>query len=62
MYDDDKYCKAHIPLDTGFALATKRKRNQHKKHEMYMANAKMLLFEPNATYIPVTRVIWFCVG
>ena len=48
--------KAHIPLDTGFALATQCKLNQHKKHEMYMANAKVLRLVPNATFIPLTRV------
>ena len=37
--------KAHIPPETGFALATKRKGNQHKKHEMYMPNAS-----PNARH------------
>ena len=45
------YSKAHIPLETAFALAT-----QHKQHEMYMPNARILLLEPNATYIPLTRV------
>ena len=37
-------------------LATKRKGNQHKKHEMYMANAKIFRLGPIATYIPLTRV------
>ena len=37
--------KAHIPPEKGFALATKRKGNQHKKHEMYMPNAS-----PNARH------------
>ena len=27
-----------------------------KKNEMYMANANILRLEPNATYIPLTRV------
>ena len=48
--------KAHIPLETGFALATKRKGNQHKKKEMYIANAKILRWGPNATYVPLTCV------
>ena len=48
--------KAQIPLETGLALATKHKLNQHKKHEMYMANAEILCLEPNATYIPLTCV------
>ena len=48
--------KAHIPLETGFALGTKCKGNLHKKHEMYMANAKVLCWVPNATYIPLTGV------
>ena len=38
--------KAHIPLETGFALATQHKWNQHKKHEMYMADARILRWDP----------------
>ena len=41
----------------GFALATQRELNQHKKNEMYMANARNLRLGPNATYIPLT-----CIG
>ena len=40
----------------GLCLATKRKCNQHKKHEKYMANTKILRWGPNATYIPLIRV------
>ena len=35
-------CKAHIPLETGFALGTKSKWNQHKK----MANARNFVWDP----------------
>ena len=28
----------------------------HKQHEIYMANAKILCLEPNATYFPLTCV------
>ena len=38
--------KADIPLETGFAMATQRKLNQHKKHDMYMANARILRWDP----------------
>ena len=48
--------KAHIPPETGFALATKRKWNLHKKYEMYMPNASPNARRPNATYIPLTGV------
>ena len=47
---------AHIPLDTGFALTTKRKWNLHKKYEMYMPNTSPNTRRPNATYIPLTGV------
>ena len=32
-------------------------KSTQKKHEMYMANAKILRLEPNVTYIPLTRVV-----
>ena len=32
----------YIPLEMGFALATQREWNLHKKYEMYMANARNL--------------------
>ena len=32
------WCKAHIQPETTFGLATQRKCNEHKQHEMYMAN------------------------
>ena len=38
--------KAHIPLETGFALVTQHEWNQPKKHEMYMANARILRWDP----------------
>ena len=51
--------KAHIPLKTAFALATKRKWNWHKQPEMYMPNASPNARRPNATYIPLTCVeVW----
>ena len=31
-------------------------KKRDKQHEMYMANAKILLWVPNATYILLTRV------
>ena len=31
-------------------------KSTQKKHEMYMANAKILHLEPNTTFIPLTRV------
>ena len=49
-------CKAHISMETGFALATQHKWNQHKKHEMYIANNSPSHWGPNATYIPPARV------
>ena len=47
------YLKAHIPPETGFALATKRKINKHKKHEMYMPNAS-----PNARHLTPPIFHW----
>ena len=53
--------KAHIALEIVFSLATQRKWKWHKQHEMYMANAKMLRWGPNATYIsPACVGGWRC--
>ena len=43
-------------MRTEFALGTTRGKKRDKQHEIYMANAKMLRLEPNATYIPLTFV------
>ena len=37
-------------------LGNQRERNEHKQHEMYMANAKILHWGPNTTYIPLARI------
>ena len=34
----------------------------HKKHEMYMGNAKVLRLVTNANYIPLTRIGGFALG
>ena len=49
-------------METGFALGTKCKLNLHKKHEMYMTNAKVLRLVPNTTYIPLTHIGGFALG
>ena len=44
---------AHIPLKTG------PNANETKKKEMYMANANILHWVLNATYIPLTGIgVW----
>ena len=43
---------AHIHPETAFALATQRKWNGHKQHEIYMANVRVNARRPNVTYIP----------
>ena len=40
MADARRPNATYIPLKMGFALATRRKWNIHKKKEMYMANAR----------------------
>ena len=42
--------------ETAFSLATQRKWNKHKQHEIYMANVSINVMAPNATYIPPARV------
>ena len=56
------FTKAHIPLQTGFALVTQRECNVHKQYEMYMPNARILRLGPNSTYIPLTCVGVLCWG
>ena len=34
----------------------------HKQHEIYMANARILRWGPNATYIPPARVLGLALG
>ena len=53
--------KAHIPPKNGFALGARRKWNLHKKHEMYMLDAKMLRWHPTQ---PIFHwlALGFCVG
>ena len=55
-------CKAHIPLEIAFVLATQRKRNWHKQHEIYMASASSQAARWVHKASPLVRKVlrWVC--
>ena len=54
--------KAPIPLETLFPLVTQRELNEHKQHEIYMANSIPSHWGPNGTYIFHLLAMGVCVG